>query len=66
MRLGTTELLLIFGIALIFFGPSKLPELGKTIGKTINAFKTEANKATEELKDVVKDDGDNEDKKQEE
>jgi sec-independent protein translocase protein TatA len=66
MRLGTTELLLIFGIALIVFGPSKLPELGKTIGKAINAFKTEANKATEELKDVVKDDGDNEDKKQEE
>lgn len=63
MRLGTTELLLLFGIALIIFGPSKLPELGRTLGKTINEFKAQANKATDELKDAVKDDGDNEEKK---
>lgn len=56
MRIGTTELLLIFGIALVIFGPSKLPELGRTLGKTINEFKSQANKVTEEINEVIKDD----------
>jgi sec-independent protein translocase protein TatA len=33
------HLLLILGIALIFFGPSKLPELGKGLGTSIRDFK---------------------------
>ena len=32
-RLGTTELLLILGIALLIFGPTKLPKLGKALGQ---------------------------------
>lgn len=60
MRLGTTELLLIFGIALVIFGPSKLPELGKTLGKTIKEFKDQANKVTDDINEVVKDDSDDE------
>lgn len=56
MRLGTMELFLIFGIALIIFGPSKLPELGRTLGKTINEFKAQANKVTDDINDAVKDD----------
>ncbi len=56
MRLGTMELLLIFGLALLIFGPTKLPELGKTLGKAIGGFKSEVNKVTEEINDVVKDD----------
>lgn len=56
MRIGTTELLLIFGIALVVFGPAKLPELGRTLGKAINEFKTHANKVTDEINEVVKDD----------
>jgi sec-independent protein translocase protein TatA len=35
-----THLLLIFGIALLVFGPKKLPELGKGIGETIKGFKS--------------------------
>ncbi len=35
-----THLLMIFGIALLFFGPKKLPELGKGIGDGIRGFKT--------------------------
>lgn len=50
-RLGSTELLLIFGIALVIFGPSKLPELGKALGKGIGEFKNHANKMTEEMSD---------------
>ena len=38
-KIGTTELLLILGIALLIFGPSKLPKLGKAIGQTIGNFK---------------------------
>ena len=39
MNLGVTELVLILVIALLFFGPSKLPGLGKAIGETIKGFK---------------------------
>ncbi|HKF22345.1 MAG TPA: twin-arginine translocase TatA/TatE family subunit [Candidatus Angelobacter sp.] len=38
-RLGVTELLLLLAIALIFFGPSKLGDLGKGLGDAIKNFK---------------------------
>jgi sec-independent protein translocase protein TatA len=38
-----THLLLIFGIALLVFGPKKLPELGKGIGDSIRSFKSAMN-----------------------
>lgn len=38
-KIGTTELLLILLIAVVIFGPSKLPKLGKAIGQTIGNFK---------------------------
>ena len=41
------HLLLIFGIALLVFGPKNLPELGKGIGESIRGFKS-AMKAEEE------------------
>ena len=41
------HLLLIFGLALLIFGPKKLPELGKGIGESIRGFKS-AMKADEE------------------
>ena len=34
------HLLVIFGIALLVFGPKKLPELGKGIGESIRVFKS--------------------------
>lgn len=36
---GTQELILVLVIALVVFGPGKLPEVGKAIGKSINEFK---------------------------
>jgi sec-independent protein translocase protein TatA len=42
-----THLLIIFGIALLVFGPKKLPELGKGMGEGIRGFKS-AMKAEEE------------------
>ncbi|QUH19944.1 twin-arginine translocase TatA/TatE family subunit [Alkaliphilus sp. B6464] len=61
-RLGTTELILILGIALVIFGPAKLPELGKAMGKGLNEFKSHANRITEDVKESV----DVEDKKDKE
>ena len=37
--LGTTELLVIAVVALILFGPRKLPEIGRTVGKAMGEFK---------------------------
>lgn len=50
-RLGAPELILILAIALVIFGPSKLPEIGKSLGRALSEFKSGANKITEELKD---------------
>ena len=43
---GVQELIVIFLVALVLFGPKKLPELGKTIGKAITEFR----RAQSELK----------------
>ena len=43
------HLLIIFGIALLVFGPKKLPELGKGLGESIRGFKF-AMKADEEAR----------------
>ena len=45
-QLGFRELIIIFVIALLVFGPKKLPELGKSLGKSLREFK----KATDDLK----------------
>lgn len=39
MSLGPMEIVLILAIALLFFGPSKLPSLGKSVGEAIRGFK---------------------------
>lgn len=45
-NIGPTELLVILAIALLIVGPTRLPELGKTIGKSLREFR----RAQEELK----------------
>ena len=47
--LGFPELILIFFVALLVFGPKKLPEIGRTLGKALGEFK----KATDELKNTI-------------
>jgi TatA/E family protein of Tat protein translocase len=47
--LGFPELLLIFAVALIVFGPRKLPEIGRSIGKALGEFR----RATEDLKSTI-------------
>lgn len=41
--LGAPEILVIFIVALIVFGPSKLPEFGKSLGEAIRGFKKAIN-----------------------
>jgi sec-independent protein translocase protein TatA len=41
--LGAPELIVIFVVALLVFGPSKLPELGKSLGEAIRGFKKAIN-----------------------
>jgi TatA/E family protein of Tat protein translocase len=47
--IGMPELIIIFVIALIIFGPRKLPELGRSLGKSLAEFK----KASNELKNTL-------------
>ena len=47
--LGVPEILFILVIALIVFGPKRLPEIGRSIGKTLGEFR----KATDDLKNTI-------------
>jgi sec-independent protein translocase protein TatA len=67
--LGMQEILVIFVLALIIFGPRKLPEIGKSIGKGLAEFRRASNelrqtweeevrleKEKEMMSDILKDD----------
>ena len=47
--IGMPELIVIMVLALIIFGPRKLPELGRSLGRSLNEFK----KASNELKHTL-------------
>jgi TatA/E family protein of Tat protein translocase len=51
--LGGPELFLILVVALIVFGPKKLPEIGKSIGRMMNEFKKASNEFRQTLEDEV-------------
>lgn len=46
--LGVTELVIILVIALIVFGPGKLPDVGRAVGRTIREFKQATTSAPED------------------
>lgn len=50
--LGLPELLLILVIALIFFGPGKLPDIGSALGKSMREFKQAVNAVETEAKNL--------------
>ncbi len=52
--LGWQEIIVIFIIALIVFGPRKLPELGKTLGKGLAEFKKASNELKQTWEDEVR------------
>ncbi|GAB4335407.1 MAG: twin-arginine translocase TatA/TatE family subunit [Leptolyngbyaceae cyanobacterium] len=46
--LGWPEVIIIAVVAILIFGPKKIPELGGTLGKTLRGFKEEVNKPSED------------------
>jgi sec-independent protein translocase protein TatA len=52
--LGMQEIIVIFVIALIVFGPRKLPELGKSLGKGLAEFKRASNELKQTWEDEVR------------
>lgn len=52
--IGMQELIIIFVIALIVFGPRKLPELGKSLGKSIAEFKRASNELRSTLEQEIR------------
>lgn len=48
--LGMPELVVIAGVAALVFGPKKLPEVGRSIGKTVKSFQQAAKEFESELK----------------
>jgi sec-independent protein translocase protein TatA len=51
---GPWELILILAIALIIFGPGKLPEVGRSLGKSINEFKKASVEVRKQVEDTLK------------
>lgn len=55
-NIGIPGLILILVLALIIFGPKKLPEIGRAVGQTLREFKKSARELTSDMaEDVQKD-----------
>ncbi len=53
--IGFQELVIIFVVALIVFGPKRLPEIGKTLGKGIGELKKAMDNVRDQIHEEVKD-----------
>ena len=54
--LGAPELVIIGIVAVLVFGPKRMPELGGALGKTLRGFKDELDKPDEETQDYIEGD----------
>jgi TatA/E family protein of Tat protein translocase len=52
--IGMPELIIILVIALIIFGPRKLPELGKSLGRSLSEFKRASNELRSTLEEEIR------------
>ncbi|HZQ68934.1 MAG TPA: TatA/E family twin arginine-targeting protein translocase [Terriglobales bacterium] len=53
MNLGLPEMIFIFVIALIIFGPRKLPEIGRQVGRALNEFKRASNEFKAQIESEI-------------
>jgi TatA/E family protein of Tat protein translocase len=53
MNLGFPEMIFLFLFALILFGPKKLPEIGRQIGKALNEFKRASNEFKAQIESEI-------------
>ncbi|KQK14077.1 hypothetical protein BRADI_1g14210v3 [Brachypodium distachyon] len=56
--LGVPEMVVIAGVAALLFGPKQLPEIGRSVGKTVKSFQQAAKEFESELKKEPEDGGD--------
>lgn len=52
--IGMPELIIIFVIALIIFGPRKLPELGRSLGRSLSEFRRASNELRQTLDEEIR------------
>jgi sec-independent protein translocase protein TatA len=55
-NIGVPGLILILVVALVIFGPNKLPEIGKAFGKSIREFKRATEGLAEDIREEIKED----------
>jgi len=53
MNLGMPEMIFIFLLALIIFGPRKLPEIGRQIGRALNEFRRASNEFKSQIENEI-------------
>jgi TatA/E family protein of Tat protein translocase len=54
LGIGFPEMLLIMAVALLVFGPKRLPEIGKSLGKAIREFKRSSDELKERFEEEVR------------
>ncbi len=52
--LGLTELIVIFGIALLIFGAARIPEIARSLGKSIKEFRNAGKEIAEDIQEPIK------------
>lgn len=52
-KIGPFELILILVIALVIFGPSKLPQIGKSMGQAIKEFRKSTSQVTKDIESLA-------------
>jgi sec-independent protein translocase protein TatA len=55
MNIGPMEVIIIFVVALLVFGPAKLPEIGRQVGKALREFRKFQSSFQNEFRDVLAD-----------
>jgi len=53
-NIGLPELLIILAIALLIFGPKKLPEVGRSIGRAIREFRKTSDEIKEKIEEEIR------------
>ena len=54
--LGTTELIIILVIALLLFGAGRIPELARSLGRSVKEFKKAGKEVADDVKSITEDD----------
>jgi TatA/E family protein of Tat protein translocase len=54
MNLGWPEMIFLFVMALIIFGPKKLPEIGRQVGRALNEFKRASNEFKAQIESEIR------------